>query len=288
MDDRLKVMITGARGMLGRDLCSVLEADYDIYGFDIEDFDVVEESTTLRRTLEVSPDVIFHLAAYTDVDGSEVEQQRAFNVNAIGTRNMAQAARNAAAYLIYLSTDYVFDGNKTQPYDENDEPNPVNYYGLTKFYGELYVRELTLHHLVVRTSWLFGPNGKNFIDTILAKAETDGYLRVVSDQQGCPTYTLHLARALRDVMERRLEGVIHLTNSGSTTWYDLAVFAVESAGIDADIEPVSSQEYPTKARRPAYSVLSSTLVGANRIAALPHWQEGVKHHLRRKNRLKKE
>jgi len=288
MGDGMKVMITGVRGMLGRDLFSVLEPDHEVYGFDIDDFDIVDESETSRQTLKIGPDVIFHLAAYTDVDGSEDNRERAFQVNAIGSQNVARAARNAASHLIYLSTDYVFDGTKGEPYVESDEPSPINYYGLTKLYGELYVAELALHHLIVRTSWLFGPNGKNFIDTIVTKAEDGEKLRVVNDQTGCPTYTLHLARALRTVMERRLEGIVHITNSGSTTWYDLAAYAVSAAGIDAQIEPVSTSEYPRRAKRPTYSVLSNSVLQSHGIPALPSWQEGVKDHLRRRNKLKKE
>lgn len=288
MPETLKIMVTGARGMLGSDLCQVLDSDFQVYGFDIEDFDIVDEQATMHWALKIEPDVIFHLAAYTNVDGSEDNRETAFAVNAIGTQNISRAARNSNSRLIYLSTDYVFDGTKGEPYVETDEPNPINYYGLTKLYGELYVAQLTLHHLIVRTSWLFGPNGKNFVDTIIAKAEAGESLKVVNDQHGCPTYTLHLARALREAMESNLEGIIHLTNAGATTWYELAIYALNSAGVSADVKPVSSRAYPTKAKRPAYSVLSSSVAGSSSIRELPPWQDGVRDHLRRRKKLREE
>ncbi len=281
-------MVTGAKGMLGSDLCDVLGSEFDVYGFDIDDFSITDEQATMEWTLKVAPHVIFHLAAYTDVDGSEDHREEAFEVNAVGTQNICRAARNANARLIYISTDYVFDGTKGKPYIEADEPSPINYYGLTKLYGELYVTDLTLHHLIVRTSWLFGPNGKNFVDTIIGKAEAGERLRVVNDQYGCPTYTLHLAQALRELMKQDLEGIIHLTNKGATTWYDLATYALELAGISADITPVDSKAYPTRAKRPVYSVLSSSRLEASGIGELPPWQEGVRDHLKRRNKLKEE
>jgi dTDP-4-dehydrorhamnose reductase len=200
--------------------------------------------------------------------------------------NVARAARVVNAHLIYISTDYVFDGTKTQPYIETDEPHPINYYGLTKLYGEIYVKDLTLRHLIIRTSWLFGPNGKNFVDTIVAKAASGQALRVVDDQCGCPTYTLDLARGIGRVLEHRLEGTVHITNTGQTTWFGLAKYAIEAAGLQAGIEPVSSREFRTKAERPAYSILASPVMEASGIEPLPSWQAAVRDHLRRKGMLK--
>jgi dTDP-4-dehydrorhamnose reductase len=196
--------------------------------------------------------------------------------------NVAAGAREVDAYLVYVSTDYVFDGRKCEPYLEIDEPRPLNFYGLTKLYGERYVRELTTRHLIIRTSWLFGPNGKNFIDTIIAAASSGAKLTVVNDQRGCPTYTLDLARGMSGAIEKTLEGIVHITNSGDATWSGLAECALEMAGIPAVVEPVPSELYPTRALRPRYSVLGSLVLGPSGVAALPPWKEGLRDHLRRR------
>jgi dTDP-4-dehydrorhamnose reductase len=162
----------------------------------------------------------------------------------------------------------------------------VNYYGLTKLDGERYIKESAPQHLVVRTSWLFGPNGRNFVDTILTKTSDGTPLKVVNDQRGCPTYTLDLARGMKRIIGMRVEGIIHMTSSGDATWFDLAKFAVGLAGIEIAIEPVESGQYPTKARRPAYSVLGSVVADSSGLPPLPHWRDGVRHHLLRKGIIK--
>jgi dTDP-4-dehydrorhamnose reductase len=283
----LRIMVTGAGGMLGRDLVGVLEAEHELLPRDLADFDVTDHDATVGAVSEARPEVVIHLAAFTDVEACEDNRQQAFRLNALGSMNVAAGAREVGAYLVYLSTDYVFDGRKSDPYVEIDEPRPLNFYGLTKLYGERYVRELTTRHLIVRTSWLFGPHGRNFVDTIVAKASRGTRLTVVSDQRGCPTYTLDLARGIAAVVAKGLEGVVHLTNTGSTTWYDLAKLALDLAGIAAPIEPVSSGQYPTKARRPTYSVLASLVLEPSGIGALPLWQDGLKDHLRRRGMLAK-
>jgi dTDP-4-dehydrorhamnose reductase len=282
----LRVLVTGARGMLGSDMCDVLGTDYEVAPYDIEDFDIVNADATLKAVREVSPQVILHLAAFTDVEACEGDKLQPMAVNSVGTRNVATAASEVGAYLVYISTDYVFDGTKGEPYVETDVPNPVNHYGLTKLRGEQHVQDLAPRYLIIRTSWLFGPNGKNFVDTMLGRAAGGGTLEVVSDQQGSPTYTMDLARGIRQAFERDVEGFLHMTSSGITTWFDLALYVVDLAGIKAEIRPVASTEYPTRAQRPAYSVLRSVVSAGAGIDPLPHWHEGVKHHLRRKNMLK--
>jgi dTDP-4-dehydrorhamnose reductase len=278
-------MVTGAGGMLGTDLCTVLEPDNDVVARDVADFDIADHDATVEAIADAHPQAIVHAAAFTDVEACEDKRQEAFRSNALGSMNVAAGAREAGAYLVYMSTDYVFDGRKREPYVEFDEPRPLNFYGLTKLYGERYVRELTTRHLIVRTSWLFGPNGRNFIDTIVAKASAGDTLKVVNDQRACPTYTMDLARALAAAIAKGLEGVIHITNSGEATWFDLAAEALRLAGIGTQIEPVATELYPVKAKRPAYSVLGSLVMESCGIAALPSWAEGVKDHLRRKGLL---
>lgn len=282
----MKVLVTGAKGMLGTDVCDVLGSEHDLTGYDIDDFDITDLAGTLAAVGEVAPDVVVHLAGFTKVEACEDEREEAFRVNALGAMNVARAARLVNALIVYVSTDYVFDGTKAEPYIETDEPLPVNHYGLTKLYGEIYVKDLTLRHLIVRTSWLFGPNGKNFVDTIVARAAGGQTLRVVDDQHGCPTYTQHLATGIKRALDHDLEGTVHMTNSGATTWFRFARFVLEAAGLETAIEPVTSSEYKTKAVRPRYSVLASPVMEASSIEPLPPWQDGVRDHLRRKGILK--
>jgi dTDP-4-dehydrorhamnose reductase len=232
--------------------------------------------------------VIVHTAAFTDVEACEEKREEAFRINATGTGNVAKASGRAGSLLIYISTDYVFNGSKRSPYKEVDEPDPINYYGLTKLQGENRVRGLAARHLIVRTSWLFGPNGKNFVDTILGKASGVESLKVVDDQRGSPTYTGDLARGIKSLIEGELEGVVHLTNSGDATWFELARCATGLAGLDVEIEPVQSAAYPTKARRPSYSVLASDVLERAGIEPLPPWEQGVKDHMMRRGLLEDE
>ena len=268
--------------MLGTDMCEVLGTDYAVIPCDIEEFDVVDLDATLKAVREVSPEVIIHLAAFADVEACEGDTELPFMVNSVGTKNVATAAKEVDAYLVYLSTDYVFDGAKGEPYIETDEPNPINQYGLTKLRGEHHVQDIVARHLIVRTSWLFGPNGKNFVDTIVAKAAGGAELKVVNDQRGPPTYTMDLARGIRQAFEREVEGFLHMANVGVTTWFDLAVYAIKMAGIAAEVKPVPSEEYPTAAARPPYSELKSIVRAEAGIDPLPHWEDGVKHHLKRR------
>jgi dTDP-4-dehydrorhamnose reductase len=274
--------------MLGSDVCSVLEERHEVHAYDIGDFDIVDAPETARVVREVSPAVIVHTAAFTDVEACETERGRAYRTNVDGTRNLAEASRETDCLLLYISTDYIFDGSKRHPYRESDAPGPLNYYGLTKLQGENHVRRRTPRHLIVRTSWLFGPNGRNFVDRILRRASAGERLRVVNDQQGCPTYTWDLATGVMALVEAGLEGVIHLTNSGNATWFDLARVAVGLAGLDVEIEAVGSAAYPTKARRPAYSVLASDVAEQAGIKPLPDWKRGVRDHLKRRGMLKGE
>ncbi|MGQ9602673.1 MAG: dTDP-4-dehydrorhamnose reductase [bacterium] len=279
-------MVTGARGMLGSDLCDVLSREFEVYGVDIDDFDIADEGATFNTIIGIHPDTIVHLAAYTDVEGSETNPDKAFLVNGAGTLNVARAAREIDAYLIYLSTDYVFDGTKSQPYVEIDPINPISIYGLSKAYGEMYASRVTRRNLIVRTSWLFGPNGINFVDKVIKQAESGKPLKVVNDQHGCPTYTMHLAFSLREVIKRKIEGILHIVGTGETTWFDFARTALDLAGIEVEIQPVPTEAYPAKARRPRHSVLSSVMLSSFGLKELPIWKEGLKEHLRRGGRLK--
>jgi dTDP-4-dehydrorhamnose reductase len=278
----MRILVTGARGMLGTDLCEILGREHEIIGVDIEDFKVADRCATQEAVRRVKPEVICHLAAFTRVDDCETERELAFRTNALGTMNVAAAARQAGSMLVYVSTDYVFDGEKGAPYVETDPPRPLSFYGLTKHFGERYVSGLTLRYLIVRTSWLFGPNGPNFVDTMVKKAAEGTSLRVVDDQTGCPTYTLDLAKGIKFGIEEGLEGVVHVTNLGETTWFGLASEAIAQAGIQADISPCGTDDYPVKAARPRYSVLDNLVIRMSGMEPLRPWKQAVKHHLERK------
>lgn len=278
----MRILVTGAKGMLGTDACEVLAEAHEVIGVDIDDFDILKGDAAANSVAGLAPEVVLHLASFNRVDDAEDEKDAAFNCNAVGTMNMAKASRDAGARLVYVSTDYVFDGSKDSPYVETDTPAPINFYGLTKLFGERYASSLNPRHLIVRTSWLYGPNGRNFVDTIVAKARAGQALRVVDDQLGSPTYTHHLARGIRAAIEKGVEGTLHMTNSGETNWYEFARTALELAGASAEIKPVDSASYPTKARRPANSVLGSLVMEHSGLEPLPGWRDGLRDHLRRK------
>jgi dTDP-4-dehydrorhamnose reductase len=255
------VLITGASGQLGRALADVFPAA-DARGRD-------ELDVTRPLALDRRPDLVLHAAAWTDVDGAETDPESARRVNVEGTRNVAALG----APVVYFSTDYVFDGAKRSAYVESDEPNPLSAYGRSKLDGE---REVT-DGWVVRSSWLFGPTGRNFVRTMLALAAQQDEVRVVDDQRACPTYVGHLAEATRELVARP-KGVWHLAADGECTWAEFAGAIFEEAGVRCRVVPIGSEELARPARRPAYSVLRSERADAPR---LPHWREGLSECLER-------
>jgi dTDP-4-dehydrorhamnose reductase len=274
----MRVLVMGAAGMLGQDLLAAAQAaGHEPVGLDLPEIDITDAGATLAAVREVAPDAVVNCAAWTDVDGAEAEEELAARVNAEGAGNVAAAAAPAGALAIQISTDYSFDGTATEPYTESSPTNAIGAYGRTKLAGELAVSEAaTPDFAIVRSSWLFGPHGKNFVDTILRLGAERDELSVVHDQVGCPTYTGHLARALVEIAERRLTGILHVAGGGSCTWYELAVAALGAAGVDCAVTPTTAAEYGRLAPRPAYSVLVSEREDAPR---LPAWQEGLAAHL---------
>ena len=260
-----KVFVTGASGMLGRELQRELADGYDVVAprVDITDRDAIVGAITT-----VAPDVVVHAAAWTDVDGCELDPERALRTNALGTRHVADGARRAGAHVVAVSTDYVFDGTADRPYTEWDDPNPASAYGRSKLGGE---RELDPGWAVARTSWLFAGQGKNFVRTIL---ERDGELRVVDDQVGNPTAAPDLARMIRHLVATRLPGTFHVTNQGATSWFQLARDACALAGQDPErVQPMSSSELDRPAPRPARSVLDNAALRLSGIPLLPDHHE---------------
>lgn len=277
----MRILVTGGAGMLGHALVPVLEERHLVVKLtrsacDLRDEEAVRKIIQLHR-----PGMIMHLAAFTSVDACEREPQRATEQNEIATRNVAKAAREIGAAVLYTSTDYVFGGEQVRPYREDDPPHPLNIYGRSKLRGEKQLQEILDRYLIVRTSWLFGPHGRNFVAAILKLAEEKKELRVVNDQCGSPTYTRHLARKLEELATSRQHGVFHVTGTGSCTWFEFAEKIAEFSGMNGvSLAPVSSSEFGSDARRPPYSVLANERLREHGLGLLPHWTVGLKDYLR--------
>ena len=278
-----KILITGAEGMLGSTICRVLEPFYHLTCVDYADFDIRANVAVARFFAPQQFDAIVHCAAYTDVDRAEDEAQKAILINAEGAKNLVENLRGKDSFLIYISTDYVFDGQKSAPYLEEDLPNPIGVYGLSKLKGEEAVAALK-KHIIIRTSWLFGPQGKNFIDTIARLSKEKDELEVVGDQRGSPTYTLDLSKAIKSFLDLYFEkglksGIYNVTNSGNCSWFELAKYILNLLNSSAKIKPISSEVLNRKAKRPRNSVLSNEKFHALTGYYLPPWQEAVKHYI---------
>ena len=278
-----KILVIGAKGMLGRDLVETLRSSFpedEITGWDVEEIDIQEERSTVTRIGNLEPGVIINLAAYTDVDGCELNEKKAFAINAEGMKHVAVGAAACGAKVVTLSTDYIFDGKKESPYIEEDPPHPLNVYGRSKWKGEQYVLELVKDALIVRTQWLYGKHGKNFVASILRQAREKAVLSVVNDQIGSPTYTLDLSQAISLLIKRKTRGIFHVANSHSCTWYDYARTILKLSGIEGvKVIPVSSKELAYPAVRPAYSVLDTKKLRREMGLTLRPWAEALKDYL---------
>ena len=273
----------GAKGMLGRDLMGVLLSSLpndEIIGWDIEEIDIQKEEDTVFKIEKLRPDIMIHIAAYTDVDGCESNEEKAFAVNAEGTKHVALTASRCQAKMVYLSTDYVFDGNKREPYLESDSPHPLSVYGRSKWKGEQYVQELVKDLLIVRTQWLFGRYGKNFVTSILRQAGEKRVLSIVNDQIGSPTYTVDLAKAISTLIQFDASGIFHVANSDLCTWYTFGQAILKLSGMDkVRVIPISSKELGHPAIRPSYSVLNCQKFKKKTGVTLRPWSEALKEYL---------
>jgi dTDP-4-dehydrorhamnose reductase len=253
----MNILLLGHKGMLGSDILSRLIVSHEITGKDIEDTDITSVAACRDVILEAGADVVINAAAYTDVDGCESEKEKCFSVNAEGVKNLALACRDKGIKIVHFSTDYVFDGQKRTPYQEDDPCHPINVYGQSKLMGEQYLQELSKNFIIIRSAWLYGRNGKNFVKTIADKARTDKCLNVVDDQIGSPTFSWDLAGAVQLLIEGQHTGVFHVTNRGNCSWYEFARKIVQCTGLkDVQIRPIKSSEMARPAPRPHYSVLS--------------------------------
>jgi dTDP-4-dehydrorhamnose reductase len=270
----MRLLITGAGGMLGRDVAAAAErSGHEVIALARAQLDVADREAVRRAVADARPDAVINCAAWTDVDGAEEHEDQATRVNGDGPAHLA----GAAPYLVHVSSDYVFDGQGTEPYREDDPLAPISAYGRSKLAGEHAVQAASANHAIVRSSWLFGAGGRNFVDTMLRLGAERDELRVVDDQIGCPTFTGHLAEALVRIAENRTKGILHVAGGGACSWFELARAALEEQRIATRIEPCTTAEFPRPAPRPAYSVLGSTRPEA---PTLPPWRDGLRAYLR--------
>ena len=254
----MKVLVTGANGMLGQDLCPILEdVGCFVYESDIDTLDITDEEATSVAIATIKPDVVIHAAAYTNVDKAEEDLDTALKVNEQGTANIAKACAKNNAVMIYISTDYVFDGTKDSPYLPEDRTCPINNYGLSKLRGEEAVKKYCEKYYIARTSWLYGHHGKNFVETMISLAEKPE-LKVVGDQVGCPTWTVELANGIiKLISTQKPFGTYHICGSGVISWYGFAKEIFEQMNLEVNLQECTTEEFPRPAKRPAYSVMNN-------------------------------
>ncbi len=282
-DDR--VLVLGSRGMLGQELNARAEAllassGGSVVGMDIDECDITDPSAVIRTMREVSPAVVINAAAYTDVDGCESNVDLAMRANAEAPGHLAGACAQAGATLVHFSTDFIFDGELRRPYRPDDEANPLSAYGRSKWQGEEAIRGSGCRHLIVRTSWLFGAGGRNFVEAILNKAEAGEQLRVVTDQVGRPTLTTDLVDAVIRLFDIDATGTVHFANDGHCSWFEYAQEIVRQAGIDTDVQPTAADALSRPARRPAYSVLDLEDYVQRTGVRPPHWKDALGRYLK--------
>ncbi|MGN4614432.1 dTDP-4-dehydrorhamnose reductase [Bacillus cereus group sp. MYBK71-2] len=277
----MRVLVTGAKGQLGQDVVKLLkEQTWEVFGFGREELNITDEKQVSEKVLLIQPDIIIHTAAYTQVDQAESDEEVAFKVNAEGTKYLAQAAEAVGAKFCYVSTDYVFDGTKDTPYKTDDQTNPQTVYGKSKLVGEQYTREYCSKSYIVRTSWVFGLYGNNFVKTMLRLAEENKELGVVHDQVGSPTYTADLARFIISLVQTDKYGVYHGSNSGVCSWYEFAKEIFKQSEIEVIVNPLKTEDFPRPAVRPKYSVLDKGMIQQNGFEALPDWKVALGNFLK--------
>ncbi|MBD8840752.1 dTDP-4-dehydrorhamnose reductase [Paenibacillus sp. CFBP 13594] len=279
---KYRVMVTGAAGQLGYDVVKTFEAEgHQVLACDKNQMDITDQQQCTDRITTFRPHIIIHCAAYTAVDQAEVDEDTAYAINASGTRNIAVAAEKVKAKLVYISTDYVFDGSGSAPYREYDVTNPQSVYGKSKLAGERLVQSLCTQWFIIRTSWVFGVHGGNFVKTMLELMAKRPQLQVVHDQQGSPTYTMDLARFIHTLSTSEKYGIYHASNSGTCTWYEFAEAIREEAGKQsgfeptAELTPCTTDQFPRPAPRPAYSVMDHLAIRTNGLEPLRPWREAL-------------
>lgn len=276
----MKVLLTGAKGMLAGAILNKKPREWDLRAVDIEELDITDRAAVQEMVLSFAPQVIINCAAFTRVDECEEKKELAFAVNGAGVGHLAEAACQTGAYFVHFSTDYIFDGSRNQPYREEDMPCPVSVYGASKWEGECQIRKHLKDYLIIRTQWLYGRGGTHFVNTILSLAKKQEFLKVVNDQVGSPTWTEDLAEGALALVEQRATGEYHLVNEGHCSWYQFASRIIEEAALPTKVTPCTTAEFPRPAKRPAYSVLSTDKAKRVLERGLPHWEVALKRFMR--------
>ncbi|MEG0813924.1 MAG: dTDP-4-dehydrorhamnose reductase [Clostridium sp.] len=278
----MRVLVTGAKGQLGTDVVNELnKRGIEAIGVDVQEMDITDASACRRIISEEKPDAVIHCAAYTAVDAAEDNVELCHRINAEGTRNIAEVCRDLDIKMMYISTDYVFNGTGETPWQPDDRREPLNVYGQAKYEGELAIEELLQKYFIVRIAWVFGVNGKNFVKTMLRLGKENRAVSVVDDQIGSPTYTYDLARLLVDMIQSEQYGRYHATNEGLCSWYEFAVEIFKQAGMsEVKVTPVDSSKFPSKAKRPSNSRISKDKLEENGFERLPAWQDALSRYLK--------
>ncbi|MEG1144139.1 MAG: dTDP-4-dehydrorhamnose reductase [Clostridium sp.] len=278
----MRVLVTGAKGQLGTDVVNELnKRGIEAIGVDVQEMDITDASACRRVISEEKPDAVIHCAAYTAVDAAEDNVELCHRINAEGTRNIAEVCRDLDIKMMYISTDYVFNGTGETPWQPDDRREPLNVYGQAKYEGELAIEELLQKYFIVRIAWVFGVNGKNFVKTMLRLGKENRAVSVVDDQIGSPTYTYDLARLLVDMIQSEQYGRYHATNEGLCSWYEFAVEIFKQAGMsEVKVTPVDSSKFPSKAKRPSNSRISKDKLEENGFERLPSWQDALSRYLK--------
>lgn len=275
----MKILITGSNGMLGHDLIEVLKDKHELILTTSKTLDITDNEQVIDFICDAKPDIVINSAAYTDVDGCETNQELAFEVNGEGVKNLSLACRKIDCALLHISTDYIFNGENTRPWVEDDEIGPISVYGKSKLKGEEYIQEILDKYFIVRTAWLYGINGRNFPKTMLELAENHPEITVVYDEVGTPTYTPDLAQGISELIETDYYGIYHLTNSDYCSWCEFARYIFEVADVDVNVVPVTASEFARPAPRPHYSVLENKNWTDKGFKPLRSYKEAIKEYI---------
>jgi dTDP-4-dehydrorhamnose reductase len=275
----MKILVTGGKGQLGMDCVQVLRESHEVLAIDIDELDITRLADLEALVQKFMPNLIINCAAYTQVDNCEIERKLAWNVNVMGTENLVKCSENQGGRLIHISTDYVFDGTKKipEPYVEKDKPNPVSYYGITKYESEKVVRKGADRHVILRPAWMYGINGHNFLKTMLKLAlnNPENEIRVVNDQYGSPTWAYGLALQIQRIIDTDAGGIYHATAEGYCTWFELAEYFLKKMQVPHTIIPCTSEEFPTRAKRPKNSILENRHLKEKGINIMSQWQDDI-------------
>lgn len=274
----MRILITGASGMLGHDLQRTLK-NHELILCNSKNLDITNKNLVSEKINEMKPDILINSAAYTNVDDCETNYEEAHKVNALGPKNLATVCKDLKIPLVHISTDYVFDGKKTEPLKENDNLGPQTAYGKTKLEGEQFIQKILDEYFIIRTAWLYGCDGNNFVKTMLNLSKSHNEINVVNDQIGSPTFTYDLAKGISEIIKTDKYGVYHLTNSGSCSWYEFSKEIFKLANINVKVTPVTTEEFPRPAPRPKYSVLSNDKWIKQGFKPLRNYKEALKEYL---------